>query len=56
MSDFKYFEIGDRVINEMNAENKKPKKFSKRKHHLVVKVDQEPCGNPMDLPKGGIFR
>ena len=55
MADFKYFEIGDRVINEINGESKKPKQFSK-KHHLVVKVDPEPCRNPMDLPKGGIFR
>ena len=56
MTDFKYFEIGDRVINEMNAENKKPKRFSKRKHHLVVIDDPEACQNPMNLPKGGIIR
>ena len=56
MTDFKYFEIGDRVINEMNAENKKPKRFSKRKHHLVVIDDPEQCKNPMNLPKGCIIR
>jgi len=56
MTDFKYFEIGDRIIHEMNADNGKPKEFFKRKHHFVVEINQDSFENPMNLPKGCIIR